>query len=68
MFEVDEYCQESPDYTPSVPDLSGRKKWPGRGSKGNRQAQAARYYAKNKGKRKAYFRAYMAQRRAIAAS
>ena len=35
-----------------------------RGTKGNRQAQAARYYLRNKARRRAYMRRYMAARRA----
>ena len=56
----DDYCQDSPpdDYQHPV------NKWISRGSKGNRVAQAARWYARNKGKRRAYMRRYMARRRA----
>lgn len=75
----DEYCQEFPDYDTCEPSFETHeyahpvnierhpvnKPWQGgpRATKGNRKAQSARYYRKNKSKRRAYMKAYMAQRR-----
>jgi hypothetical protein len=55
----DDYCQDSPDESYEHPV----NKWIGRGSKGNRVAQAARWYARNKTRRRAYMRDYMRRRR-----
>jgi hypothetical protein len=40
-----------------------RKEWNGRGSKGDRKAQAKRYYAKNRSKRLEYARAHYQAKR-----
>jgi hypothetical protein len=59
-WERDEYAQDDPVRPPVERASEPQKaaKWKGRGGKGDRKAQAARYRERNRGKLRAYAKEY----------